>query len=131
MIQESDWTLTRAAAEALTKIGGEAVENKMLPLLAHEDHNRVRRHAVEVLFALQGEGSVDLARRMLVEEDLGLKRPAMSNLGRYGVPEDLPLLLPFCNYGEADRATQYWAMSAVASLRERHNYDINGPIQAK
>jgi len=131
VIQENDWSLTRAAADALTKIGGEAVEHKMLPLLAHEDYNRVRRHAVEVLFALQGERSVDLARRMLVEEDLGLKGPAMSNLGRYGAPEDLQLLLPFCNYWEADRTTQYWAMSAVASLRERHNYDISGPIQAK
>lgn len=129
--QEVDWTLTRAAAEALTKIGGQAVEQKMLSLLTHEDHNRVRRHAIEVLFELQGERSADLARRMLVEEDLGLKGPAMSNLGRYGAPEDLPLLLPFCNYWEADRTTQYWAMSAVASLRERYRYDINGPIQSK
>jgi len=128
--QEVDWTLTRAAAEALARIGGQAVEQKMLSLLTHEDHNRVRRHAIGVLFELQGERSADLARRMLVEEDFGLKGPAMSNLGRYGTPEDLPLLLPFCDYWKADRTTQHLGMSAVASLRERYHYDINGPIHA-
>jgi HEAT repeat protein len=131
MTDEVDWSLTREAAEALTKIGGDAVEQKMLQLLAHEDHNRVRRHAIEVLFELQGERSVDVARRMLTEEDFGLKGPAMWNLGRYGAPEDLPLLLPFRDYWKADRSTQYWAMLAVASLRERYRYDINGPIQTK
>jgi HEAT repeat protein len=131
MTREVDWTLTRAAAEALTKIGGRAVEQKMMTLLTHEDHNRVRRHAIDVLFELQGERSVNVARRMLSEEDFGLKGPAMSTLGRYGTPKDLPLLLPFCDYWKADRSTQYWAMSAVASLRERYCYDVNGPIQTK
>ncbi len=55
----------------------------------------------------------------------------MSNLGRYGAPADLPLLLPFCDYWRADRTTQYWAMSAVAGLRDRYHHDINGPIQVK
>ncbi len=128
--EELDWSLTRASADALTNIGGQTVEQKMLPLLTHEDHNRVRRHAVEVLFALQGERSAVIARRMLVEKDFGLKGPAMSHLGRYGSPEDLPLLLPFCDYWKADRTTQYWAMSAVASLRDRYHYDVSGPIHA-
>ena len=46
-----------------------------------------------------------------------------------GTPEDLPLLLPYADFWKADRATQRWAMSAVRSIRERWNYDLNGPIK--
>lgn len=128
LTREPDWALTGAARDALIAIGGPEVEDNMLKLLTHKDHNRVRRAAINVLFRLQGERSRDLSRRMLREEDFGVKRMAMMNLGTSGTVEDLALLLPCCDYWKADRATHYWAMGAVASIRERHNYDVNGPI---
>jgi HEAT repeat protein len=125
---DPDWRLTRAARDALICIGGPEVEKEMLKLLTHEDHNRVRRAATEVLFRLQGASSCDLARRMLHAEDFGRKHLAMTNLGTFGTVDDLTLLLPYCDYWKADRATHYWAMTAVSTIRERYNYDVNGPI---
>ncbi len=75
--------------------------------------------------------SCDLARRMLHAEDFGRKHLAMTNLGTFGTVDDLTLLLPYCDYWKADRATHYWAMTAVASIRDRLNYDVNGPVVKK
>ena len=129
LVGEQDWGLSRAAAEALIQIGGPLVEEEMTRLLTHEDLNRVRRHAIEVLFRLQGERSLALSHRMLAEKDFGLKGMAISSLGGIGTPDDLKLLLPLCDYWTADRSTHYWAMSAVAAIRDRYSYDINGPIK--
>jgi HEAT repeat protein len=128
LVEELDWRLDRTASEALVKIGGPQVEEEMIALLIHEDHNRVRRHAIETLFPVQGERSLALSRRMLSEEDFGLKGMACSNLAHLGTPDDLKLLLPLCDYWTADRKIHHLAMSAVAMIRDRHNYDINGPI---
>ena len=126
-----DWSMTYETRDALICIGGTEVENEMLKLMTHEDHNRVRRAATEVLFRLQGERSCNLSRRMLREKDFGLKHMAMSNLGTFGAVDDLPLLLSYCDYWKADRANHYWAMTAVASIRDRYNYDVNGPVVKK
>ena len=122
------WRLIGTTRDALIRIGGPEVENGMLRLMTHEDHSHVRGAATEVLFRLQGERSRDLAGRMLREDDFGVKREAMLHLGNVGTVDDLALLLPYCDYWKASRATHYWAMSAVASIRERYNYDVNGPV---
>ena len=128
LTREPGWSLTGTTRDALIRIGGPEVENEMLKLMTHEDRDRVRQAAIEVLFRLQGERSRDLARRMIREDDFGLKRLAMANLGIVGTVDDLALLLPYCDYWKADRGTHYWAMSAVISIRERYNYDVDGPI---
>ena len=128
LIRDADWRLTQTARDALITIGGTEVETEMLALLTHEDCQRVRPAAIEVLFRLQGERSRDLARRMLREENWGLKRPALIHLGNLGTAEDLALLRPYCDYWTADRTTHYWAIGAVAQIRDRCNYDVNGPI---
>lgn len=129
LIHYRNHTLTRAARDALISIGGVEVENKMLKLMTYkEERNSVRRAAIEVLFGLQGARSCELSRRMLREDDFGLKSKAIFHLGYHGTVDDLALLLPYCDYWKADRSTQGTAMLAVAGLRERHDYDINGPI---
>ena len=122
------WRLIGTTRDALIRIGGPEVENEMLKLMTHEDHSHVRGAATEVLFRVQGGRSRDLARRMLREDDFGVKREAMLHLGNVGTVDDLVLLLPYCDYWKASRATHYWAMSAVASIRERYNCDVNGPV---
>jgi len=131
LIRERGWAVAAAAGQALIAIGGPKVEEEMTKLLTHEDRGHVRRHAITVLFALQGERSLALSRRMLAEKDFGLKGMALANLGRIGTPDDLKLVLPYCDYWAADRRTHYTAMSAAATLRERHNYDLNGPVEQR
>jgi HEAT repeat protein len=126
--RELDWTLTRGARDALICIGGPEVENEMIKLLTHKDRNRVRPAAIEVLFRLQGDRACDLARRMLREDDFGVKDQAMTHLMNRGTVDDLALLLPYCDYWKADRSTHYWAMQAVNNIRDRYNYDVNGPV---
>ena len=128
LLREADWRSTQTTRDALISIGGPDVEREMLALLMDEDRTRIRPAAIEVLFRLQGERSADLARRMLREDDFGLKMPAMNNLSSVGTPEDLALLLPYCDYWKADRSTHYWAVHAVIGIRDRFNYDVNGPI---
>ena len=128
LIRENNWTLTEITREALSGLGGTDVETEMLALLTHPDRQHVRKEAIEVLFGLQGARAIELARRMLREEDFGLKKPAMMLLGHHGTPDDLALLLPYGDYWKADRTTHYWALSAVAQIRERYHFDVNGPI---
>ena len=129
LAEEPDWRMCRTASEALVKIGGAGVEREMTKLLTHEDHNRVRRHAIDTLFAIQGERSLALSRRMLSETDFGVPGMACMNLAHFGTPDDLKLLLPLCDYWTADRTTHSAAMSAVAEIRGRYGYDVNGPIK--
>lgn len=117
----------REARDALSSIGGVEVENQMLALLRDKNQG-VRSMATEVLFRLQGPRGCDLARRMVREDNFGERMLAMSHLGQFGTADDLPLLLPCCDYWKADRRNIYWATSAVVQIRERCIYDINGPI---
>jgi HEAT repeat protein len=127
LAEERAWQLTETAVEALTRIGGPAVEEQMTRLLTHEDR-AVRRDALKVLFQLQPERALDVARQMLPREDSLVRRTIISHLGRFGTLGDLELLLPWGNYWTADRSTHNDAVTAIARIRGRHNYDVNGPI---
>ncbi len=70
-----------------------------------------------------------LARRMLREKNFGAPHAALGHVGRFGTAEDIALLERWCDYWHADRGLHYWAMLAMAELRERCGYDLNGPIQ--
>jgi len=127
LIHHRNQTLTRAARDALIGIGGTEVENEMLKFMTLPDRTR-RRMAVEVLFGMKGARACELSRRMLREDDFGLKSEAIFHLGYHGTVDDLALLLPYCNYWISDRDTHSRARWAVSNIRERHNYDVNGPI---
>lgn len=126
MIGERDLAAARIARDALINIGSAEVETEMLAWLTHENH--VREMAIEVLFGIQGQRGLDLARRMLHEDNFGLKDSAMIRLGAFGTADDLSLLLPYCDYWKSERVTHYRAVHAVATIRDRCNYDVNGPI---
>ncbi len=128
-VREPDWMLTRGAVDALVAIGGREVEAELTKLLTHEDENRVRRHATEAMFKLLGDNSRDLALRVTTQKGYGWKPAAYLTLGKVGIPNDLKLLLSLSDYWTGDRTNHYWAMSALQSVRERCNYDMNGPIK--
>ena len=128
LAQERDYGIGVALGTALVQIGGPQAEEALTGLLTHPDRQVVRDRAVKALFAILGERAVPLARRMLQEKDFGSPQAALGYLGSFGTAEDLPLLESWCDYWRADRAVHYWAMSAVAALRERCGYDLNGPI---
>lgn len=119
-----------ATSEALAKIGGAEVEQTVMPLLTNKDEDWVRREAIEILVKVQGQRARPLLRRMLTEKDFGLPGLAAHHLGMIGTPEDLPLLLPLDDYWTTDRKAQVWAHYAISSIRERYDYDIDGPIAA-
>ena len=123
------WLLADSAAAALVAIGGPQVEEEMLQLLSHEDEGHVRSHAINVLFSLRPDRVLALSRRMLEEDDFGRKRRALTELGLRGTPDDLARVLPYCDYWRGDRQLHLTAMTAAARLRERHHYDLNGPIR--
>jgi hypothetical protein len=66
---------------------------------------------------------------MLQEPDFGLKQSALLQLAQIGTAEDIPLLLPLGDYWKSDRTDHYWAIQALASIRDRCGYDVNGPIK--
>jgi HEAT repeat protein len=117
--------------EALVRIGGERVEAAAAGLLRHPDENQVRRQAVEIVFRLQRERALPLARRMLAEEGFGRRSAAALFLSNHGVPEDLETLIPLSDFWAGDRENHYWLQLAVSGIRQRHGYDLNGPIKAR
>jgi HEAT repeat protein len=115
----------------LSAIGGQAVEAGALKLLDHAEIN-VRRAAVNLLVDVQKEKARPLLRRM-VEQPWDAKTPwgdkleAINLLSNVGKPEDLPLLLPVTDFWNKGTFSDD-ALSAVANIRYRFNYDVNGPI---
>ena len=123
------WSHAYATLEALVQIGGVEVEEAALRLLNHPDENGVRRQATEIVFRLQGERALPLARRMILEANFGIKSSAAQCLSRHGTPEDLKRLIPLSDFWTGDRANHYWLMGAISEIRSRHSYDLNGPIE--
>ncbi|MDQ2732554.1 MAG: HEAT repeat domain-containing protein, partial [Armatimonadota bacterium] len=118
------------ASDALIHLGGPEVERHVRPLLTHPDKNLVRRQAMVILQRLQGKNFLPTLRLMMVDPNFGLQDMAAGALAEVGTPEDLRLLLPLSDFWKADRPNLYWVHSAIASIRDRFNYDIHGPIRA-
>ena len=127
-LSERPWSEPYATIEALTQIGGAEVEKAAERLLKHPDENGVRRHATDLIFRLQKDRALPLARRMFTETDFGCKTSAAHFLARYGTPEDLKWLIPLSDFWTGDRVNHDALMSAVSEIRQRHGYDLNGPI---
>lgn len=112
----------------LVTIGGPEVEEELMSLLTDKNPG-TRSRATEALFLIQGDRSRELARRILSEENFGDRMRAYHVLGRLGTAEDLDHLLPLADFWTGDRENHHWAMSAVASIRERLGLDIHGTIR--
>jgi HEAT repeat protein len=115
---QNNWSYT--AKESLIKIGGPEVERLAYDLLtAHAEF--VRKEAVEILAAQMPKAEfLVLVREMIKEENLGDRQSALFHLGQIGTSEDLKLLEPYLDYWTSDRSLHYWAMTAAASIRQRH-----------
>ncbi len=123
------YPISSMAKTALMSIGGPEVEVAALELLSHGDP-MVRCDGLEILFKLQRERTLPRLRRLVAEQEHErVKTTAISLLAQVGEPEDLKLLLPLCDFWTVNRAVHSRAMDAVSRIRERHNYDVNGPIR--
>jgi HEAT repeat protein len=116
--------------QALIRIGGATVGEAVTPLLQSKNDS-ARTSATQILFTLQKERFLPLLRRMLREDDLGVRGTAAMYLSRIGTPQDLEVLVPLSDFWTGDRTNHYWLMSAITEIRERYNYDLNGPITRK
>ena len=114
--------------EALKNIRGEKVEQAMIELLSDKEQ-RVRGMATEVLLNLQGERSLSILRKMVKEENYGDRQRAFTHLYHHGTLEDLEMLKPFCDFWNRGENSIYWPCQAIIGIRERFDYDINGPIK--
>ncbi|MBF0483728.1 MAG: HEAT repeat domain-containing protein [Candidatus Omnitrophica bacterium] len=115
------------AKEALKNIAGDKVEQVIMTLLTDKEE-RIREVATEILCDLKGERILPLLRKMLKEENYGSRQVAFMRLGNYGIPEDLELLKPFCDFWNVGGGMNYCSCQAMVEIRERVNYDLNGPI---
>ena len=73
---------------------------------------------------------------MFQEENFGDRPTALTYLAKYGTPSDLPLLSPFWEhwygYGKHPYMDYYEnpdPQEAILAIREKFDYDINGPIK--
>ena len=121
---------TRFVEEALKQIGGNQVEEAMTQLLSHEKQ-QVRGVATEILFNLPGEKSLSVVRRMIKEDNFGDRQKAFIYLYNHGTLDDLEMLKPFCDFWNRGDNSIYWPCHAMIGIRERFNYDLNGPIIKK
>lgn len=115
------------ADEALKSIGGEEVCNKLEELALSDDE--LSRNAVDILCDIKKENSLPVLRK-IVQSQSPARTNALAALGRMGTPDDLALLQPLSDFWSSDRLYHYWTMEAIASIRERHGYNVNGPISS-
>lgn len=128
-LESRRWAWDYASRKSLAKIGGAEVETRALALLTSDDKDWARAEAVKLLDALQGPKMLPLLRRMIRESDFGSKSDALLLMARYGTPDDLTTLVPLADFWTGDRGLHYWAKNAVAEIRRRYDYDIQGPIK--
>jgi len=117
--------------EALTQFEGADLQQEIERQLARSDRNGSRRNLTDLLFSLPGDGALPLARSLITGSDNDVKASALNYIGRVGTPEDLGLLVPLSDFWTAERTLHYWMISAIADLRDRHNFDINGPVKRR
>jgi HEAT repeat protein len=112
--------------DALLSIGNDEVINGVhSQLRAAVDERRKYRNA-ELLWELTGSRMLPTLRKLAVEDGSEVQRWAWQKLGEVGTPQDLELLRPYRDYWRDD--TPVGGGSAMATIRDRHNYDLNGPI---
>jgi len=127
LTNDIDSSAMPSATQALVGIGGPAVEAETAKLLTHPRQD-VRVSAIDILCRLQGAKTLPLLRRMVLEKDFGDKSSALHWLGDLGTPEDLKTLIPIADFWTGDRPNHYWAMLAVAEIRERYGYNLHGAM---
>jgi HEAT repeat protein len=113
--------------EALKSIGGKYV-SQQVEKIAVGGEEEVSRNAVDILCEIQKEKCLPVLRQILRSAKSPAKTNALCAISRLGTPDDLPLLVPMNDYWKGDRHYHYWTMDAVASIRQRYNYNVNGPI---
>ena len=128
-IAAAPWRHAYEPKEALVRISGKQVEAGALELWTHSNFD-VRREAMEILQGIDVVKARPFLRRALRETNFGDRAHAAFLLGYSGTPDDLPLLLPFTDFWKTERTLQDRAVGAVANIRDRFNYDVNGPIKA-
>jgi hypothetical protein len=67
-------------------------------------------------------------RELAVEDGAQTQLWAWQKLGEVGTPQDLELLRPYRDYWRDDRSVGGGLAWPMATIRNRHNYDLNGPI---
>jgi HEAT repeat protein len=112
---------------ALHLLNSEQVEKSIEPLLRSPDRG-LRIIAMDLIFARRGTDFLPDLRKMVSDASFGDQSSALLYLGRIGTVDDLKWLEPLTDFWKYP-ANHYWFKQAVTQLRQRHHYDINGPIR--
>ncbi|MBS1954595.1 MAG: HEAT repeat domain-containing protein [Cyanobacteria bacterium SZAS-4] len=113
------------ADEALKAIGGKHVCQQLEKMAMSSDETS--RNAVDILCAIEKENCLP-ALRKIIKSKSPARTNALSAMARLGKPDDLAVLIPLSDYWTGDRLYHYWTMEAIASIRQRFRYNVNGPI---
>lgn len=113
------------ADEALKSIGGKHVCQQLEKMAFGPD--QTSRNAVDILCAIEQEKCLPILRK-IVNSKSPARTNALGAMARMGKPDDLALLIPLSDYWTGDRLYHYWTMEAIASIRQRCRYNVNGPI---
>lgn len=113
------------ADEALKSIGGKHVCQQLEKMAFASDETS--RNAVDILCAIEKEKCLPTLRK-IVKSKSPARTNALAAMARLGSPDDLGVLVPLSDYWTADRLYHYWTMEAIASIRQRFKYNVNGPI---
>ena len=113
------------ADEALKSIGGKHVCQQLEKMALGPDETS--RNDVDILCAIEQEKCLPTMRKIL-NSNSPARTNALQAMARLGSPDDLTVLIPLSDYWTADRLYHYWTMEAVASIRQRFRYNVNGPM---
>lgn len=85
------------------------------------------RESLSVLFEAQKDAALPFFRQLVKARTTDLPAEVWICFNKYGAAEDIALLAPLDDYWKY--GINSFLRDALAAMRERHGYDLNGPIE--
>jgi hypothetical protein len=115
--------------EALLQLGEPALSRLESILRGADLDNYFFKKIFNALFDSQKEKAIPFLRQLVKERSGDLPSDVWAPFSRYGTPEDIALLSPVDNYWKF--GPNSGRHSSLAALREKFDYDLDGPIEKK
>ncbi|WP_445241748.1 HEAT repeat domain-containing protein [Microcoleus vaginatus] len=113
LVEHSDYSVRRMAAEALGKIGDEKAIPELLKLVEDSDYS-VRSRAAEVLGKIADEKAIPGLLKLVEHSDSDVRRSAADALGKVGDEKAIPGLLKLVEHSDSDvRRSAAYALGKI------------------
>jgi hypothetical protein len=128
LLKESHGRWTGSTSQALVQIGGSAI-TRLKSMLFEEGDLSPYRDVFSILCSSQKEEILPFMRQLVKDRLINLPIEVWDCFSAIGTADDIVLLSSHDDYWKFGR--NHWLRSALASMRDKFGYNLNGPIEKK